>query len=466
MLRWSSARALDAALVELARAARRRGPRGLRRSRRSCCDDDGVRARRRHRRPRARHRGRRPLVTGAARARTRRATRSRRMARGAAVLRRRRRRRLWVLFERDLLPGLRVGVPAARRTRQRRLRRAARRRPHRARAEGPVARRSSTRPVLRDDPRPARRARSSRCMRGRSRPATTAGRLDARARVLFAGDAAGVVDPMTGEGIAQAHRDRDARGRGDRDRRRLRAALVHRALGRDLRFAACAADASCAIPSAREPRSAPPTSTPWTRRNFARWMWEDYPRALLGTPDRWHRGTLSVAGAWHDAPSASRNADQGAIMANGKAEISIDRSPDDVWKLVRDFGGLADWMPGIESCTVDGDVRTIGMMGIEIKEAAPRPRRRRPARITYCSSSRRWTTSSRTSRRSGRARGLGLASHVVRRRPPRRAARVVPPRLRRFGRRAQEEARSLIPSLLDELAANATASATVQRTKR
>ena len=46
--------------------------------------------------------------------------------------------------------------------------------------------------------------------------------------------------------------------------------------------------------------------TPWTRRNFARWMWEDYPRAVLGTPDRWHRGMLTEAGAWHDAPPTSR----------------------------------------------------------------------------------------------------------------------------------------------------------------
>src|SRR5947209_16347635 len=57
-----------------------------------------------------------------------------------------------------------------------------------------------------------------------------------------------------------------------------------------------------------------------------------------------------------------------APMAEGKAEVSIDRSPDDVWKLVREFGGMETWMPGVESCVVDGDVRTIGLMGIEIKE--------------------------------------------------------------------------------------------------
>jgi carbon monoxide dehydrogenase subunit G len=55
-------------------------------------------------------------------------------------------------------------------------------------------------------------------------------------------------------------------------------------------------------------------------------------------------------------------------MADGKAEISIDRSPDEVWKLVREFGGLEQWMPGVETCVVDGDVRTIGMMGFEVKE--------------------------------------------------------------------------------------------------
>jgi len=55
-------------------------------------------------------------------------------------------------------------------------------------------------------------------------------------------------------------------------------------------------------------------------------------------------------------------------MAEGRAETSVDRSPDDVWKLVREFGGLEQWMPGVESCVVDGDIRTIGMMGMVVKE--------------------------------------------------------------------------------------------------
>ena len=28
-------------------------------------------------------------------------------------------------------------------------------------------------------------------------------------------------------------------------------------------------------------------ATPWTRRNFGRWLFEGYPRALLATPRRW-----------------------------------------------------------------------------------------------------------------------------------------------------------------------------------
>ena len=55
-------------------------------------------------------------------------------------------------------------------------------------------------------------------------------------------------------------------------------------------------------------------------------------------------------------------------MAGAKAEASIDRLPNDVWNIVRNFGGLADYMPGVDSCTVDGDVRTVGTMGIVVKE--------------------------------------------------------------------------------------------------
>jgi carbon monoxide dehydrogenase subunit G len=55
-------------------------------------------------------------------------------------------------------------------------------------------------------------------------------------------------------------------------------------------------------------------------------------------------------------------------VAKGTSEIDIASSADDVWKVTGDFAGLAGWMPGIETCTVDGDVRTISMNGMEIGE--------------------------------------------------------------------------------------------------
>ena len=35
----------------------------------------------------------------------------------------------------------------------------------------------------------------------------------------------------------------------------------------------------------------------WTRRNFGRWMFEDYPRAVIATPRRWRRGMFTGSGA-------------------------------------------------------------------------------------------------------------------------------------------------------------------------
>ena len=111
----------------------------------------------------------------------------------------------------------------------------------------------------------------------------------ARGRVLFAGDAANVVDPMTGEGIAQAletgilaahaiEGDATAQGVTTRYRRD-----VERGLGTDLWFARALQQLLCSPLGARATiRGA--GLTPWTRRNFARWMFEDYPRAALLTP--------------------------------------------------------------------------------------------------------------------------------------------------------------------------------------
>ena len=55
-------------------------------------------------------------------------------------------------------------------------------------------------------------------------------------------------------------------------------------------------------------------------------------------------------------------------MATATAELTMHATPDAVWAVVRDYFGLAGWMPGIETCEADGDDRLIGMMGMTIRE--------------------------------------------------------------------------------------------------
>ena len=55
-------------------------------------------------------------------------------------------------------------------------------------------------------------------------------------------------------------------------------------------------------------------------------------------------------------------------MGSATNEIDIDRPANDVWAVVRDFGGLAAWMPGIDACRVEGDDRILEMMGMELTE--------------------------------------------------------------------------------------------------
>jgi len=119
-------------------------------------------------------------------------------------------------------------------------------------------------------------------------------------RVLFAGDAAGVADPMTGEGIAQALETgvlaaRSVTTGGDVAEGYRHA--VERALGRDLRFAALLQRVLAHSLGARGAIRAVDLND-WTRRSFARWMFEDYPRAVLFTPSRWRRHVFTPPGAY------------------------------------------------------------------------------------------------------------------------------------------------------------------------
>lgn len=117
--------------------------------------------------------------------------------------------------------------------------------------------------------------------------------------VLFVGDAARATDVMTGEGIGQAlltgrlaaeailaAPSGDPRAVADRYTRTVRSHLLadHRmslVLGRALARPSIARGAVRLV-----------GLTPWTRRHFVRWMFEDEHRAVLATPRRWHRRFL------------------------------------------------------------------------------------------------------------------------------------------------------------------------------
>ncbi|HLM95287.1 MAG TPA: SRPBCC family protein [Acidimicrobiales bacterium] len=59
-------------------------------------------------------------------------------------------------------------------------------------------------------------------------------------------------------------------------------------------------------------------------------------------------------------------------MGKARAEIDINQPADAVWAVAGDFGGIGAWMPGIESCDLDGDDRVLKMMGMEITERLER----------------------------------------------------------------------------------------------
>ena len=134
-------------------------------------------------------------------------------------------------------------------------------------------------------------------------PTATLSAADGRA--LFVGDAARATDPMTGEGIGQALETGIAAARsiltaGPDSPARAAAhyeEVVRRTLVVDHRLAALL---SRALRHRKGARAAVRIagSTQWTRSNFARWLFEDYPRAVLATPARWHRGMLSGPGAF------------------------------------------------------------------------------------------------------------------------------------------------------------------------
>ncbi|HEV2369870.1 MAG TPA: geranylgeranyl reductase family protein [Acidimicrobiales bacterium] len=213
-------------------------------------------------------------------------------------------RHLWVWFEPDLLPGYAWSFPMAggavnfgygipRRSGER---------------SGPMGHlwaalweRPHIRAVL------GRSARPEGPVRAWPIPATVDPDLVAGAggRVLYVGDAARLADPMTGEGIGQALESGVAAAAAiltaGRDRPELAAAHYREEMRAgvlsDNRLAALLSRLLGRAAGARGALALVGSSA-WTRGNFARWMFEDYPRAVLATPGRWRRNMLTPAGAY------------------------------------------------------------------------------------------------------------------------------------------------------------------------
>jgi geranylgeranyl reductase family protein len=124
-------------------------------------------------------------------------------------------------------------------------------------------------------------------------------------RALFVGDAAGACDPLTGEGIGQALLTGTLAARAILDAGALRPAmaaeryraLVQREWVPDHRMAAAL---SQVLASNRAASGAVRVAdlNGWTRASFARWLFEDEPRAAALTPRRWHRDFLARPGAF------------------------------------------------------------------------------------------------------------------------------------------------------------------------
>ena len=129
------------------------------------------------------------------------------------------------------------------------------------------------------------------------------------ARVLFTGDAAAATDVMTGEGIgqalltgrlaAEAILEPSSAGVTNTYERHVRSHLFadHRMSQRLGKVLASRRGAELALRTVERSGS-------WGRAKFARWMFEDEPRALILTPSRWHRRMLRREGAWARQPAA------------------------------------------------------------------------------------------------------------------------------------------------------------------
>lgn len=122
-------------------------------------------------------------------------------------------------------------------------------------------------------------------------------------RIMFVGDAAMACDQLTGEGIGQALlTGREAAAAilhhpGDFAEMSLAySTAVRDELVADHKMASLLGKILTNPKAAEFALSAVGTND-WTRRNFGRWLFEDYPRAIIATPSRWKRGVFTGPGA-------------------------------------------------------------------------------------------------------------------------------------------------------------------------
>ena len=127
-----------------------------------------------------------------------------------------------------------------------------------------------------------------------------------RGRVLFVGDAAAATDVMTGEGIGQALLTGRLAAEAIVSAGALQPAVaaeqyetaVEHELAADHRMSKRLGRVLAHRRGAEAAIRIVANSGTWGRRNFARWMFEDEPRAIITSPRRWHRGFLSRPGAY------------------------------------------------------------------------------------------------------------------------------------------------------------------------
>ncbi len=209
---------------------------------------------------------------------------------------------LWVWFDADLLPGYAWSfpLPGGRANVGFGIHRSAGKPTHEMKGQwADLLQRPHIRAVLGADAKPEAPPKAWPI------PARVATTQLAAGRVLFVGDAARATDTLTGEGIGQAletgelaahaviaggpHRPGQV---ADYYRRHVMAGI-----GADDRLAALVSRGLLHRKGARVAVRVAGSSE-WTRRHFVRWLWEDYPRAALATPHRWHREMLRGPGAY------------------------------------------------------------------------------------------------------------------------------------------------------------------------